>query len=228
MMMKVMIKWFHTLHDSYATQFRDARVLAGGNFSPDFTPVSRSRVGALASAPPPPPPHTMRTLCLLALLSSAMALAPSRPCVARRPVLQQASAAALGLLLHPSASSAAEKKPSLKEVVGQLDASTPKEERNAAGDKADHFPKIGFEGGQGQGKKVVFTVPHDNLSPPDFSYIEYMWIKDASSGAIITARKFRGSDPDLTITAFGNSGQKLTAASKDNKFGIWEGTFIVP
>ena len=170
----------------------------------------------------------MPTLCLLALLSSAMALAPSRPCVARRPVLQQASAAALGLLLHPSASSAAEKKPSLKEVVGQLDASTPKEERNAAGDKADHFPKIVFEGGQGQGKKVVFTVPHDNLSPPDFSYIEYMWIKDASSGAIITARKFRGSDPDLTITAFGNSGQKLTAASKDNKFGIWEGTFIVP
>ena len=169
----------------------------------------------------------MSTLCLLAL-PSAMALAPSRPCVAaRRPVLQQASAA-LGLLLHPSASSAAEKKPSLKEVVAQLDASTPKEERNAAGDKADHFPKIAFEGGQGQGRKVVFTVPHDNLSPPDFSYIEFMWIKDASSGAIITARKFRGSDPDLTITAFGNSGQKLTAASKDDKFGIWEGTFVVP
>ena len=173
--------------------------------------------------------QTMRTLWLLAplLLSFAMALAPSRPCVARRPVLQQASAA-LGLLLHPSASSAAEKKPSLKEVVAQLDASTPKEERNAAGDKADHFPKIAFEGGQGQGRKVVFTVPHDNLSPPDFSYIEFMWIKDASSGAIITARKFRGSDPDLTITAFGNSGQKLTAASKDDKFGIWEGTFVVP
>ena len=103
-----------------------------------------------------------------------------------------------------------------------------KEERNAAGDKADHFPKIAFEGGQGQGKKVVFTVPHENLSPPDFSYIEYMWLKDASSGAIITAKKFRGSDPDLTITGFGNSGQKLTAASIDNKFGLWEGTFIVP
>ena len=163
----------------------------------------------------------------LTLLAASMALAPSRPCVARRPVLQHASAA-LGLLIHPSASSAAEKKPTLKEVVAQLDASIPKEERNAAGDKADHFPKIAFEGGQGQGKKVVFTVPHENLSPPDFSYIEYMWLKDASSGAIITAKKFRGSDPDLTITGFGNSGQKLTAASIDNKFGLWEGTFIVP
>ena len=144
---------------------------------------------------------------------------------------QTRTAARLGgarLLIHPSASSAAEKKPTLKEVVAQLDASIPKEERNAAGDKADHFPKIAFEGGQGQGKKVVFTVPHENLSPPDFSYIEYMWLKDASSGAIITAKKFRGSDPDLTITGFGNSGQKLTAASIDNKFGLWEGTFIVP
>ena len=110
----------------------------------------------------------------------------------------------------------------------QLDASVPKEERNAAGDKADHFPKITFEGGQGQGKKVVFTVPHENLSPPDFSYIEFMWIKDESSGAILTARKFRPSDPDLVITAFGSSGQKLTAASKDDKFGIWQGTFVVP
>ena len=128
----------------------------------------------------------MLRFTLLTLLSSAMALAPSRSCVARRPVLQHASAA-LGLLIHPSASSAAEKKPSLKAVVAQLDASIPKEERNAAGDKADHFPKIAFEGGQGQGKKVVFTVPHENLSAPDFSYIEYMWLKDASSGAIITA-----------------------------------------
>ena len=174
------------------------------------------------------------SLHLLALLSSASsALAPSRPCVSlsptrsisRRPVLQQA--VALGLLL-PSAASAAEKKPSLKEVVAQIDASTPKEERNAAGEKADHFPKITFEGGQGQGRKVVFTVPHENLSPPDFSYIEYMWLKDENSGAILTARKFRPSDPDLTITAFGSSGQKLTAASKDDKFGIWQGTFVVP
>ena len=172
------------------------------------------------------------SLLHLALLSSAAALAPSRPCVppsrrsvSRRPVLQQA--VALGLLL-PSAASAAEKKPSLKEVVAAIDAGTPKEERNAAGEKSDHFPKITFEGVQGQGKKVVFTVPHDNLSPPDFSYIEYMWLKDESSGAIVTARKFRASDPDLVITASASSGQKLTAASKDSKFGIWQGTFVVP
>ena len=55
-----------------------------------------------------------------------------------------------------------------------------------------------------------------------------MWIKDESSGAILTAKKFGASDPYLVITAFGSSGQKLTAASKDNKFGIWQGTFVVP
>ena len=171
----------------------------------------------------------MRTLGWLAMIiASAAALTPSRPCVSRlhrRPLLQQA----LGLgLLVPGTANAAEKKPSLKDVVAQLDASVPKSERNALGSKEDHFPKITFEGGSGQGRKVVFTVPHENLAPPDFSYIELMRIKDESTGAILTARKFRASDPDLVITAYGGSGQKLTAASKDSKFGIWQGTFIVP
>ena len=177
----------------------------------------------------------------LAFLATAVAIAPSKPfaslppapsrpyavgrSMSRTSILKQA----LGLLLLPSSTaSAAEKKPDVKDVVAQLEASTPKEERNAAGDKADHFPKIAFEGSQGQGKKIVFTVPHENLSPPGFSYIEYMWIKDESSGAILTAKKFTQSDPNLVITAYGSSGQKLTAASKDNKFGIWEGTFLVP
>lgn len=132
------------------------------------------------------------------------------------------------MLLVPNVANAADKKPTVKDIVAQLDASTPKEERNAAGERADHFPQINFEGSQGQGKKVVFTVPHENLSPPGFSYIEYMWIKDEANGAILTAKKFGASDPNLVITAFGSSGQKLTAASKDNKFGIWQGTFVVP
>jgi len=178
--------------------------------------------------------HTaaLRTTCCLAMITSAMALAPPRSCitstakpsVSRRPVVQQA----LALLLLPTTANAAEKKPNLKDVVSQLDASTPKEERNALGDKADHFPQITFEGSQGQGRKVVFRVPHENLSPPGFSYIELMWIKDENTGEVLTAKKFRASEPDLVITAYGSSGQKLTAASKDDKYGIWQGTFIVP
>ena len=39
---------------------------------------------------------------------------------------------------------------------------------------------------------------------------------------------FTPSDPNLVITGFGSPGQKLTAASKDDKYGIWQGTFIVP
>ena len=64
--------------------------------------------------------RTMRTLGWLAMLSSAVAIAPSRPCVsrlARRPLLQ--NALALGVLA-PSATNAAEKKPNLKEAVAQL------------------------------------------------------------------------------------------------------------
>ena len=145
--------------------------------------------------------------------------------MSRRAVLP---AFALAPILLPTRAQAAAKKPNLKEVVAQIDASTPKEERNAAGNKEDHFPKIAFEGSQGLGKKVVFTVPHENLAPPDFSYIEFMWIKDADSGEILTAKKFSASDPNLVITAFGSSGQRLTAASKDDKFGVWSGTFVVP
>ena len=181
------------------------------------------------------------------MLASALALAPSKPFVSplrstasRRPVVQQGLAALLlPSSFHAAAANAAEKKPDLKAVVKQLDASIPKEERNIAGDKSEHddewrrraadlFPKITFEGSQGQGKKIVFTVPRENLTPPDFSYIELMWIKDEGTGEILTAKKFRASDPSLVITAFGSSGQKLTAASKDEKFGVWQGTFIVP
>ena len=152
--------------------------------------------------------------------AACMTADDSLPALSRRAAL----VSSLVLLSGGSEASAA----TLADVVTELDKKTPKEERNAAGDKADHFPKIAFEGSQGQGKKIVFTVPHENLSPPGFSYIEYMWIKDESSGAILTAKKFTQSDPNLVITAYGSSGQKLTAASKDNKFGIWEGTFLVP
>ena len=184
-----------------------------------------------------------RSLALLAvmLISSAAALAPPprpwRGSMSRRPVVQQAFAAAL--VLPSAAANAATKKPDLKAEVKAIDASIPKEERNIAGDKSEHddewrrrgathFPKISFEGPQGQGKKVVFTVPYENLTPPDFSYIELMWIKDEGTGEILTAKKFRASDPSLVITAFGSTGQKLTAASKDDKLGVWQGTFIVP
>ena len=115
----------------------------------------------------------------------------------------------------------------MKEIVAQIDASTPKDQRNAAGDKAEFFPVIKLEGAQGQGKKVVFSTNHQNLYPPSFSSIEFMWIKDEESGEILTAKKFTPNEPNLAIRAFGNPGQKLTAALKDDKFGVWSGTFIV-
>ena len=174
------------------------------------------------------PPFRCAVAATIALLTvSASALRVPAP-TSRRAVIGSACLACSGAVLPSGAANAAEKKPNVKDIVAQLDKDTPKEERNSQGDKAEFFPKITFEGSQGQGRKVVFTSPHENLSPPSFSYIEYMWIKDESSGAILTAKKFSASDPNLVITAFGSSGQTLTAASKDNKNGIWQGTFRVP
>lgn len=119
----------------------------------------------------------MATICALLMVEvSAMQLSP--PPTSRRALIGSACLAGCGAVLPPGVANAAEKKPTVKEIVAQLDKDTPKEERNAQGDKAEFFPKISFEGSQGQGKKVVFTSPHENLSPPSFSYIEFMWIKE--------------------------------------------------
>lgn len=195
-----------------------ALLLCGGSVLP--TPVQAALFSWAATPRVDPVPA--------AIAPSRPDLSPSRP-RSRRSVVQHA----LALVSLPSAASAADKKPTAKDLVAQLEASIPKEERNTAGNatqrvQADHFPKIAFEGGEGRGKKIVFTVPHENLSPPDFSSIEFMWIKDEATGEIITAKKFKPSDPNLVITGFGSPGQKLTAASKDDKYGIWQGTFIVP
>ena len=102
-------------------------------------------------------------------------------------------------LSAPAFALESKKPPDIKALVAALEASTPRSARNAAGDlqaelasaqddeaaeairaafasrekavKEEFFPRISFEGSQGQGKKVVFTVNHENLSPPFFSAI---------------------------------------------------------
>jgi len=164
--------------------------------------------------------------CLVAALAPELPASGhfSSQSLSRRAAIGAATAA----VSAPAFALESKRPPDIKALVAELDASTPKAERNSIGDKAEFFPKISFEGAQGQGKKIVFTVNHENLSPPSFSAIEFMWIKDENTGAILTAKRFRASDPSLIITAFGSPGQKLTAASKDDKFGIWQGTFVVP
>ena len=117
------------------------------------------------------------TICALLMVeTSALRLPP--PPTSRRAIISSACLAGCSAVLAPGVANAADKKPTVKDIVAQLDKDTPKEERNAQGDKAEFFPKISFEGSQGLGKKVVFTSPHENLSPPSFSYIEFMWIKE--------------------------------------------------
>lgn len=77
----------------------------------------------------------------------------------------------------------------------------------------------------------VFVVPHDNLSPPNHldAFTEYMWLKEANTGAILSAKRLRPSDPSpLTLVASVPRGTKVTAVSLCSAHGLWQGTFTVP
>ena len=127
---------------------------------------------------------------------------------------------------------------SVKEVVEQIDASTPKDKRNDFGrirtgkqlfeDEPDLFPVIEFAESYGKEVEINFSVNHVNNSAPTYSNLEFMWIKDVKSGKILHAKKFRKQDIHLEIAVRASSGQELMAASKDDQFGIWQGTFFVP
>ena len=127
---------------------------------------------------------------------------------------------------------------SVKEVVEQIDASTPKDKRNDFGrirtgkqlfeDEPDLFPVIEFAESYGKEVEVNFSVNHVNNSAPTYANLEFMWIRDVKSGTILHAKKFRKQDIHLEIAVRASSGQELMAASKDDQFGIWQGTFFVP
>lgn len=163
-------------------------------------------------------------LCSLAA-TAGLRPAPRTACVNRRGAIGHAMAALASA--GAASASAAEKRPSVMGTVADIDAAAA--ERNADGEPTEHVPRISFEAG-----KVVFTVPHETLAPPNHvdAYVEYMWLKDASTGKILAAKRFRGtgdgSIPAPTLVASVPSGSRVTAASKCSRHGVWQGTFKVP
>ncbi|KAL3907271.1 MAG: hypothetical protein SGPRY_010234, partial [Prymnesium sp.] len=156
----------------------------------------------------------------------------------RRALLQSGAllAPAYALLALP-VSAVVEKKPSPALVAAEIERSG--RERNAEGDVKEHVPRISFEGGKvrllhpGLNLKLrtVFVVPHENLSPPNHldGFTELMWLKDAETGAILSAKRLRPSDPSpLTLVASVPRGTKVSAVSLCSIHGLWQGTFTVP
>jgi desulfoferrodoxin (superoxide reductase-like protein) len=75
---------------------------------------------------------------------------------------------------------------------------------------------------------VVFEVPHE-MPALDGDYIEFMWLKDANTNAIIAAKKFRPADVSPpTLVASVSSGTRVTACSKASLHGVWQGSFTAP
>ena len=70
---------------------------------------------------------------------------------------------------------------------------------------------------------MVFEVPHE-MPALDGDYIEFMWLKDANTNAIIAAKKFRPADVSPpTLVASVSSGTRVTACSKASLHGVWRG-----
>lgn len=158
---------------------------------------------------------------------------PASPLLASRRALLDVACLTAASSTLPAAFAAApvERPPPLKEVVAYLDKMTPPEMRNEVGDAQEHLPQITFGGRRGNGGKVVFVVPHENLGLPNHvkgGYTQYMWLKNEDTGEYITAKQFRASDPDPTITAYVGAGTKVTAASVCSLHGQWQGTFRMP
>ena len=148
------------------------------------------------------------------------------PCT-RRGAL--AALACAPLAFSGANSAAAAPKPTAMDAAVALEAATPANKRNAAGEPGEHVPKISFQSG-----KVVFSVPHETLSLPNHvdAYTEAMWLRDADSGKILAAKLFRGtgdgSIPSPTLEARVASGTRVAAMSKCSRHGMWQGSFRVP
>ena len=197
---------------------------------------------------------TAALIILLATPTSTLRLPSSL--INRRALVDSACLACCAAL---PAFAAENKAPDAKQLALELDRATPKEKRNVCPtipapepsppadgeapspppppladptcDPKEMMPNIKIDGRRGDGVKVVFTIPHENLGPPnhmDGGYTELMWLKNENTGEIITAKKFRPSDPNPVITGVVGSGTKVTAGSKCSLHGVWTGTFQAP
>jgi len=158
---------------------------------------------------------------MLALIAATSAFA--RPQLSRRAVLGGGAAATLAV--QPGF--AAKPKETLADRVTRLDKETPASDRNALGAAADHLPQLTIYGTQtkvtsgGLAAQVEMIVQH--VQDPD-DFVEYMWIKDATSQKVYAAKKFRVSDPSppLLVAAL-PLGATVVPVAFFSATGMWVG-----
>mmetsp|Transcript_8113 Transcript_8113/g.11302 ORF Transcript_8113/g.11302 Transcript_8113/m.11302 type:complete len:173 (+) Transcript_8113:26-544(+) len=89
---------------------------------------------------------------------------------------------------------------------------------NNNGDPAKHIPKVEISG-----TKIVCSVPHV-MDPNKPHFIEYMWLKDETSDAIIAAKSFQASDSSPpSLTANVPQGVSIVPHIYCNLHGLWIG-----
>ena len=96
-----------------------------------------------------------------------------------------------------------------KENVGKV---------NSNGAPEKHIPQVTMRGAD-----VTVTVPHV-MDPDKPHFIQYIWLREVTSGDIAVVREFQSSDlgpPTLRVTV--PKGVKLKPALFCNLHGLWEG-----
>ncbi|KAL1529402.1 hypothetical protein AB1Y20_000351 [Prymnesium parvum] len=154
--------------------------------------------------------------CALRVAPAAMHMSalPDAPpsCLTRRAAL--AAAAALASGASPAHASLVAAK------VTQLDKAA--ETRNSVGAPEKHLPSLLAEGG-GKEAKLTMTVPHV-MDPEKPHFIEYMWLKDVGTDAVLAVKALKASDPSPpTLVASVAKGKTVVPMLYCNLHGLWEG-----
>lgn len=158
---------------------------------------------------------------MLAFILAGSGLA--RPQLSRRAVVGGGAAATLAV--RPAF--AAKPKETLADRVTRLDKETPAADRNAQGAAADHLPQLTVYGTQtkvtsgGLAAQAEMIVQH--VQDPD-DFVEFMWLKDATTQKVYAAKKVRVSDPSppLLVAAV-PLGATVVPVAYFSSTGMWVG-----
>ena len=91
---------------------------------------------------------------------------------------------------------------------------------NSNGAPEKHLPTVSVDNFTG---KVKIVVPHV-MDPEKPHYIEYIWLKDETTGKVIAAKKFEPTDPapPTLIVSSPPKGTKVRALLYCNLHGLWQ------
>ena len=96
---------------------------------------------------------------------------------------------------------------------------------NSNGAPEKHIPDVSLshDSGNPDLTTVQVTVPHV-MDPEKPHWIEFIWIKDETSGDVVVAKAFSATDPaSPSLTYSAPKGARLTPYAYCNLHGLWKG-----